>query len=192
MTKTVIFDIDDTIGNLKERLEMIYRNHTGDHTISCNDWTEYHVHNRYGISFDGLSELFIQDKSLEIMKPHEGIVELTAILKARGYTIEFVTARGWLPGAYDITKKWLDDNFISYDRINIVPLFQCKEEATRHIEGIELFIDDRLDHCEAMVASGRVGKALLYGQPWNSKFVNDNPNVIRIDNVYEVLNYISE
>lgn len=193
MTKTVIFDIDDTIGCLRERLELIYRKHTGDDTISYKDWTEYHVQNRYGVSFDGLSELFIQDKSLEIMKPHEGIVEVTAILKARGYKVEFVTARGWLPGAYDITKTWLDNNFISYDRINIVPLFQCKEEATRHIENIVLFVDDRHDHCTAMANSGRVGKSLVYRQPWNSlQEANYTPNVDYISSLYEVLDYLPE
>lgn len=193
MTKTVIFDIDDTVGCLKERLQLIYRNHTGDQTISYNDWTEYHVHNRYGISFDGLSEMFIQDKSLEIMKPHEGVMEVTAILKARGYNVEFVTARGWLPEAYDVTKAWLDEHQISYDRINIVPLFQCKEEATRHIKDIVLFVDDRYDHCTAMADSGRVGKSLVYRQPWNSLQEGIyNPNLDYISSLYEVLNYLPE
>lgn len=193
MTKTVIFDIDDTIGDLKTRLQGIYRKHTGDDTISFNDWTDYHVHDRHGISFDGLSQLFIEDKSLELMKPHEGIIEVTAILKARGYNIEFVTARGWLPGAYDVTKKWLDDNFVTYDRINIVPLFQCKEEATRHIENIILFVDDRYDHCTAMQESGRVQKTLLYSQPWNTKWHDTlTPNYGVIDNLYDVLKYLPE
>ncbi len=192
-TKSIVLDIDDTVGNLKERLQEIYRRATGNPEISWNDWTDYNTKDRYGITSDQLSELFIADNSLALMKPHDGVIEVTAILKARGYNIEFVTARGWCPGAYDITNKWLDDNYITYDRINIVQLFQCKEEVTRHIDNIELFVDDRLDHCQAMIDSGRVQKALLYGQPWNAHFDPSlNPNVIRIDNVYDVLNYLPE
>lgn len=192
-TKSIVLDIDDTVGNLKERLQEIYRRATGNQEIKYTDWSDYNAKDRYGITSEQLSQLFIDDNSLELMKPHEGVIEVTALLKARGYNIEFVTARGWCPGAYEITKKWLDDHFITYDRINIVPLFQCKEEATRHIDSIELFVDDRIDHCEAMVASGRVGKALLFGQPWNEHFdASLNPNVIRIDNVYDVLNYLPE
>lgn len=193
MIKTVIFDIDDTVGDLKSRLQEIYRRATGNPDISWNDWTDYNAKDRYGITSDQLSELFIEDNALELMKPHEGLIEVTAILKSRGYNVEFVTARGWCPGAYDITKKWLDDHYVSYDRINIVPLFECKERVTRHIENIELFVDDRYDHCTAMMNSGRVKHTLLYSQPWNKIWHNAlTPNFSVIDNLYEVLNYIPE
>lgn len=193
MTKTVIFDIDDTVGDLKSRLQEIYRKATGNSEISFNDWTEYNANDRYGITSDQLSELFIEDNSLALLKPHEGLIEVTAILKARGYNIEFVTARGWCPDAYDITKNWLDNNYISYDRINIVPLFECKERVTRHIENIELFVDDRYEHCTAMMNSGRVKQTLLYSQPWNKKWHNTlTPNFNVIDNLYDVLNYLPE
>jgi uncharacterized HAD superfamily protein len=127
------------------------------------------------------------------MKPHDGLIEVTAILKARGYNVEFVTARGWCPDAYDITKKWLDDHYVSYDRINIVPLFECKERVTRHIENIALFVDDRYDHCTAMMNSGRVKHTLLYSQPWNEIWHNAlTPNFDVIDNLYDVLKYLPE
>lgn len=190
---TVVLDIDDTVGNLKERLQGIYQRHTGDTTISYEDWVEYNSKDRYGIDSDTLGDLFIADQSLELLKPHDGLVEVTAMIKARGYRIEFVTARGWCPNAYDITKKWLDDNFVSYDRINIVPLFECKERVTRHIDNIVLFVDDRYDHCVAMKNSGRVGKTLLYSQPWNRKYHNAlTPNMDVIDNLYDVVNHLPE
>ena len=186
--KTIIFDLDDTLGCLKSRLQEIYRRATGDNTISYNDWDNYGQPNRYGISSEQLSELFIEDQSLELMKPHDGVVEVTAILKSRGYNIEIVTARGWRPDAYNVTKKWLDDNYISYDKINIVPLHQCKEEATRHIDNIHLFVDDRFDHCDNMMKSGRVNRCLVYKQPWN-KAATLTQNIVHIDNVYDVLEH---
>lgn len=190
---TVIFDIDDTVGNLKARLQNIYRRHTGDQTISYEDWNDYGVVDRYGITSDELGQLFIEDQSLELLEPHDGLVEVTAILKARGYNVEFVTARGWCPNAYEITQKWLDDNLVSYDRINIVQLFECKERVTRHIENIVMFVDDRYDHCTAMVNSGRVTKSLLYSQPWNRKYHNAlAPQMDVIDNLYDVLEHLPE
>lgn len=194
--KTIILDLDDTLGCLKSRLQEIYRRATGDNTISYNDWDNYGHPNRYGISSEQLSELFIEDNSLQLMKPFEGAVEVTALMKSRGFNVEIVTARGWHPDGYNVTKKWLDDNYISYDRINIVPLFQCKEEATRHIENVALFVDDRLDHCVNVYESGRIGKSLVLAQPWNRDYhdehPNYNPNIIRIDNIYDVLNHTGD
>jgi uncharacterized HAD superfamily protein len=192
-TKSIVLDIDDTVGNLKERLQEIYRRATGNQEIKYTDWSDYNAKDRYGITSDQLSQLFIEDNSLALMKPHDGLIEVTAILKARGYNVEFVTARGWCPDAYDITKKWLDDHYVSYDRINIVPLFECKERVTRHIENIALFVDDRYDHCTAMMNSGRVKHTLLYSQPWNKIWHNAlTPNFDVIDNLYDVLNYLPE
>src|SRR5690606_9887330 len=108
MTKTVIFDIDDTSGNLKTRLEGIYRRATGDNSISWTHWKDYNAKDRYGITSDELSDLFIADNSLALIEPHDGISDITTALKERGYRVEFVTARAWCPNAYEITKKWLD------------------------------------------------------------------------------------
>lgn len=194
MKETIIFDIDDTSGDLKTHLQNLYRRVTGDESISFNDWVDFNAQDRYGISSQRLGELFIEDQSLEKMKPHDGLIEVTAILKSMDYNIEFVTARGWHPDAFEITRKWLDDHYVSYDRINIVPLFQCKEEATRHIERIKLFVDDRDDHCTNMIHSGRVEKCLLFEQPWNKLYRSDNsirhPEVSSIKSLYEVLEYL--
>lgn len=78
--KTIILDLDDTLGDLKSRLQGIYRRATGDNTISYNDWGSYGQPNRYGISSEQLSELFIEDNSLQLMKPFEGAVEVTALM----------------------------------------------------------------------------------------------------------------
>ncbi len=196
MQKTVIFDLDDTLGDLKVRLQEIYRRTTGDQTISYEDWDNYGQPNRYGVTSEQLSELFIEDNSLGLMKPFDGAIEVTALMKSKGFNVEIVTARGWHPDGYAVTKKWLDDHYISYDRINIVPLFQCKEETTRHIENVALFVDDRLDHCVNLFESGRIGKSLVLAQPWNREYTEEHPdynsNIIRIDSIWDVLNHIED
>ncbi|QDJ96378.1 hypothetical protein Xoosp13_192 [Xanthomonas phage Xoo-sp13] len=189
--KSIIFDIDDTCGDLKLRLRDIYRRATGDDTICYTHWDDYGVKDRYGITSDQLSTLFIEDQSLQLMKPHDGLVEVISSLKSDGYNIEFVTARGWHPDGYNVTQKWLEDNQVYYDRINIVPLHQCKEEATRHIENIVLFVDDRHDHCLNMVKSGRVQKSLLFTQPWN-KHLPVSEKLVPITTLYDVLEHLPE
>lgn len=173
--KTIVIDIDDTLGDLKTRLQNIYREKTGRKDIHYRDWTDFSAVN-YGYSFDDLTDFFIEDNSLKLMRPHMGIIETTKRFRELGYEIEIVTARAWHPKAQEVTTAWLAENQVTYDRLNIVGLGQCKEEATRHIQEITLFIDDRVEHCEAMYKSGRVGMTLLYAQPWNKT-------------QYETLNY---
>lgn len=191
MNKTIILDLDDSLASMKERLQEIFRNETGDDTIHYSDWIDFHIKDRYGISNDKLLTLFLEDQTLEKLAPHEGVVEVTALMKSKGYNVEIVTARGWHPNAYNLTKKWLDDNYVSYDKINIVPLHQCKEEVTRHIDNIEIFLDDRLDYCHSMLKSGRVTKSLVYAQPWNEQEFNPMiKNMFRVNDLYEVLDHI--
>lgn len=191
--KTIIFDLDDTAGNLKVRLQDIYRRATGNNEILYTDWIDYNAKDRYGITSDQLSQLFIDDQSLQLMEPHDGLVEVTQELRDRGYNIEFVTARAWHPHAEEITHEWLARHRVVHDKVNIVPLFECKEEVTRHIENIHLFIDDRYDHCKRMLESGRIGTALLYAQPWNERlhntFTMPGEKLVRIEQLTDVLQY---
>lgn len=189
--KTICLDLDDTLGSLKERLQDIYRRELNDPSINYNDWANFGNGSaeRYGISHDRLLDLFVEDQSLELQAPHDGAIEVTAILKSMDYTIEIVTARGWHPNAYEVTRKWLDDNYISYDRINIVPLYDCKETVTRHIENIHLFVDDRVDHCTNMLNSGRVQSCLVMAQPWNTS-AELNTGLHRIHTLYDILGHL--
>ena len=74
------------------------------------------------------------------------VKDILTKLKADGNTIIFITARGnnGYSDPYLITKKYLDDNIIPYDKI-IVNAYEkgivCKEEK------IDIFIDDNLKNC---------------------------------------------
>lgn len=185
----VILDLDDTSADLKSRLQEIYRKETGDPSIHFSDWEVFSVAQRYGVTNDRLLELFIEDMTIELIDPHHGLVEVTAELQDRGCHIEIVTARAWHPEAYDVTEQWLKKHGVSYNNINIVPLTQCKEEATRYLEDVKLFIDDRFEHCDSMMASGRVEKCLLYSQPWNAH-LDSTDRIVKIDNLYDVLRHV--
>ncbi|WAX21767.1 hypothetical protein [Stenotrophomonas phage RAS14] len=190
----IILDLDDTLGNIKERLQNIYRKKTGRTDIHYRDWKDFgSVH--YDFSFDDLTQFFIEDNTLRLMRPHAGTIETTARLKSLGYDIHIVTARGWHPDAQAITEAWLTENNITFDQVHIVPFGQCKEELTRTIPNIAFFVDDRIDHCLAMHKSGRVDKqVLVYAQPWNEdQFVEHegkDDSFQRIEDIREILRFL--
>lgn len=189
----IIFDLDDTLGDLKVRLQNIYRKKTGRTDIHYRDWKDFNSVN-YGYSFDDLTEFFIEDNSLRLMRAHAGVVETTARVKALGYDIHIVTARGWHPDAQAVTEAWLAENNITFDQLHIVPFGHCKEELTRSIPNIHFFVDDRMDHCLAMHKSGRVEtQTLVFGQPWNEEQFDSYPTddkLQRIEDIREILRFL--
>lgn len=189
MSNIILLDIDDTSGDLKSKLQEMYRKETGDKSIHYSQWDTFAVANRYGITDDRLFEMFLENSLLETIEPHVGLSEVTQELQERGYRIEIVTARAWHPNAYSVTKEWLNKHEVGYTNINIVPLDKCKEEATRELGPAKLFIDDRFDHCASMAASGRVEQCLLFSQPWNAASTLEK-RIDKIHSLYDVLNFI--
>lgn len=191
--KAIILDLDDTLGDLKVRLQNIYRKKTGRTDIHYRDWLDFNSVN-YGYTFDDLTNFFIEDNSLALMRPHAGVVETTARLKELGYDIHIVTARGWHPDAEAQTDAWLKEHNITFDSVHIVPFGMCKEEMTRNIPNVEFFIDDRMDHCLAMHNSGRIGsKTLVFAQPWNQtqfEAHTADDNLQRIEDIREILRFV--
>ena len=49
MSNIIILDIDDTSGDLKTRLQDLYRKETGDESIHYDQWDEVFVSQRYGL-----------------------------------------------------------------------------------------------------------------------------------------------
>lgn len=189
MSNLILLDIDDTSGDLKTKLQEVYRKETGDDSIDLNQWGNFWVADRYGITDDRLFEMFLENSLFENIDPHDGLSEVTHELQELGYRIEVVTARAWHPDAYSVTKEWLTKHDVAYNNINIVPLDKCKEESTRKLGPVKLFIDDRFDHCANMAASGRVEQCLLFSQPWNAKSVL-RKRIDKIHSLYDILNFV--
>lgn len=193
MTKqTILLDCDDTLGDFKSVLQNMYREITGDATICSSNWTTFGEVNRYGIPNNELLDHFIAYKALERITPHDGVSEITHALSDMGFNIEIVTARAWHPEAYEITEGWLTDNNVYFDKINIVPLNDCKETATRHIPNVKIFVDDRYDHCKEMADASRVEQCLMFSQPWNKQVGTTirTPKIQAITSLYEILDHL--
>lgn len=186
-SNTVVFDIDDTTGSLKKELVKLLRTELSNPSICYSEWTQQSVEQLYNVSWEQMRGFMLNHRVMELMEPHEGAPEAIQSLRANGYRVEFVTARGWREDAYEVTKTWLDKNDIPYDGINIVHLHECKEQVTRHIDNICCFVDDRVDHCLAMSLSGRVKHSIVYSQPWNDQYRGSLQKVNSFADILKVL-----
>lgn len=194
--KVLIFDLDDCFVNTKTRIQNIYRKYLGRKDIHYRDWTDINLEDRYDVSWDKLKELMIEDNTFQLVRPHLGASEITKYVKNQGYYIVFVTARGWHPDAKAETEKYLKDNDFVYDELIITELNQSKEEATRHLSNIVLFVEDNFDNALEFANSKRADKTILYRQNWN-KFryketvTEEQKNeFILVDDIREVLRFI--
>lgn len=112
------------------------------------------------------------------------VTDVLNTLHKMGYKIIFITARSTksFSDPYLMTKKYLDDNDIYYDKL-IVSTYDkeniCKEE------GIDLFIDDSIDHNRNISNIGI--KTLLFDACYN-RHCNDYK---RVSSWEEVLDYIT-
>lgn len=197
MTKKIaILDLDDTLANMKVHIHRIlteFRSDTPCHT----EWNVFGVERRMGISWEDIQQRIIDQDVLSQMIPHDGAVSFTHGLKNLGYDVMVMTARGWHPDAYKITSRWLQKYGFNVDELNIVPITACKSDVInkcqRARDGV-LFLDDRHEHCKAVIDNTNVKNVLLFEQPWNTgidgiKRVNNYSQIINIiGNSYETTN----
>ena len=106
-------------------------------------------------------------------------------LHDEGWKIVIISFRKdkYLPDPYGMTKKWLEDNGIKYDKLFV-------NTGTKTDECIEnnvtLFIDDKESHCEDVSKAGI--DVLLFTNYYNQK----EKRFDRVDNWDEVYDYIKE
>lgn len=109
----------------------------------------------------------INDKITPILPLKEDVKEIIDKIYELGHTITFITARGKeTTNAYEVTKKYLDDSNIKYEKLILSPLNKskvCLEEK------IELFIDDSIKHCNAV--SGEGIDVLMFETRYNKDYL---------------------
>lgn len=87
------------------------------------------------------------------VKPKESAVKVINKLKKEGNNIFIITAR-WdteSASAYEVSKKWLEENNICYDKLIIGA--DDKGEIAKEL-GVDIFIDDSSKHCESVSKQG--------------------------------------
>lgn len=146
--KSIVFDIDDTIANLKEPMCAALNKFTGKN-IHWKDWTDDITNDKiYNIDFKIMCDIIINQNILENLIPLEETDEVLTRVKQMGYNLLYVTARDYHPFAYDITKKWFDSWKLPYDQIYISSRSRKKIDCISDYKNIVAFIDDNIDNCK--------------------------------------------
>lgn len=177
-------DIDDTITNTWNSLIPFFSKKFNIPIDKIKELPPY---------YDSIKESVSLEEYFSVIREYEHLMQEVPLktdvnkvltkLKEEGNTIIFITARGdnTYSDAYLITKKYLDNNMIPYDKL-IVNAFEkgiiCKEEK------IDLFIDDNLKNC--IDVSNQGINVLMMEAEYN---VNDI-EFIRMKNWQQVYEYI--
>lgn len=185
--KCVILDLDDTLGDMKSHMHRIIGYYNCG--VGCpSTWHDFAVEKRLGISWEQLQTHVIEEDVLSRIQPHNGAAEFTKKVKQLGLDVMIMTARQWHPNAEKITSDWLDRNGFHYNHLKVVPISACKSDvilSCKTASNSVLFLDDRVEHCTAVLNKTNVSKVLLYKQAWNA-----SSDINRVDNYEDVLNIL--
>ena len=182
--KTVAVDLDDTIANLRDPLQQLLDDFTGQ-CIPWKLWNTFKITDIYNISSEIFYNLIISSNILANIEPHNDTIETLNYLKYKKYIITIITSRSYHPEAYTITKHWLDKYKIPYNNIHISGNDNKKSKYANMYDTI-MTIDDSIDNCMDYMNNTNIQYKLIMDMPWN---VNDN-KFQRIGNINEICNII--
>ena len=156
-------DIDDCITDIKDELYEAGKKYAKSLGKQIQEKEEFEDDKNDGNKYQKIfnfnyEELkyFLKDIQEEIInkaKPREKVVDVIRKLTDTGNEIIIITARDteFHENPYQLSKKWLDENNIYYDKLIVNARdkrIACKEEK------IDLFIDDNASNCLAVKSLG--------------------------------------
>ncbi len=140
-------DIDDVITNTSETIKKYVMNHKNSEIIQehMKEIMKGNPSNSEVIEF--CMEIYL--KVFQEVKLKDNAKEVIQNLLDKGNEIYLITARGenfeFFRGSEEVTKKFLEDNGIHYNKI----IFNAINKAQLCLDNqIDLMIDDSVEHCE--------------------------------------------
>ena len=186
--KIALFDLDDTLINIKEVMYQTFRAEYGpDRVPHWSLWDNFKLEKTIGICLEELIAVSNKHRTFEIVEPHLFSPYLLKDLRARGWRIIILTARGgFVPNAYDVTKDYLRDNDLVHDELIVTGISQNKMDGLHHHDNITFTIDDQVKNCDVFKASGKFEHIFLHAQPYN----RGNSDYVRLHNLYQVFHHL--
>ena len=188
-------DIDNVISNFNEELLNEYLEYDKElrNTGIINkeadyirrgmfDWTEQEEQEFYNNNIERIA------KNLKVK---DGAKKYIDKLKEKGHYICIITGRdnGEYKEPYNMTKEWLDNNLIKYDKLILTDAYDKKEKAIKCLENnIDIMIDDSVGNCKSCIQNNI--KTFLMDTPYN-RFA-DMPRVNSWKEFYEVVSNMSK
>ena len=185
-------DIDNVISNFNEVLLNEFFIHDKDLRSSgiINVNADYITKGMFDWTKEELNEFYMNNieriaKKLVVL---DGAKEYIDKLKNAGYNIFIITGRdnGEYTNPYEMTKKWLDENNIYYDKLILTNAYDTHSKTKECLKNyIDIMIDDSKRICEDCVINNI--KALLMDTPYNK-----DANITRVHNWEEIYEFITE
>ena len=184
-------DIDNVISNFNEVLLNEFLIHDKDlrNNGIINANADYITRGMFDWSKEELDEFYMNNieriaKKLVVL---DGAKEYIDKLKNDGYNIFIITGRdnGEYTNPYEMTKKWLDENNIIYDKLILTNAYDTHSKAKECLKNhIDIVIDDSKRICEDCVTNNIT--TLLMDTPYNK-----DSNITRVHNWEEIYEFIT-
>lgn len=184
-------DIDNVISNFDEELLKEYIEHDKKLRNSgiINQNAKYIRNDMFDWSKEE-DETFYKENIERIaknLKVIEGAKEYIDKLKEEGHNIYIITGRdnGDYLDPYNMTKEWLQENNIYYDKLIFTDARDKMQKSKKCIENnIEIMIDDSINICKNCVESGIT--TLIMDKLYN----REEKNLTRVKDWKEIYEYI--
>jgi uncharacterized HAD superfamily protein len=189
MKKHAVVDIDDTIASLHPVINALCNDAVG-FDLAAADWHTYDAKELYGISNECYTNMLIDNRTLQDVHPIGRAMKTLLMMEEHGYTINYVTARGWHPDAKALTKTWLKKWNFPDGKLHVVPLYECKAQysESKIATLAAMVVDDSATHIKQFVHRRAANKIFLIDRPWNRKY--KELDHLRISHISEVLKHI--
>ena len=183
-------DIDNVISNFDEELLKEYIKHDKElrNTGIINSNAKYIRKDMFDWSEEEDNTFYKEniERIAKNLKAKEGAKEYIDKLKEDGHNIYIITGRdnGEYSDPYNMTKKWLEENNIYYDKLIFTDAYDKGQKSEKCIENnVEIMIDDSASICKNCVENGIT--TLIMDKPYNRE-----ENLTRVKNWNEIYEYI--
>ena len=183
-----LFDLDDTLLNVKEVMYNTLREEYGDDRVPhWSLWDQFNLELMLGISLDELIEVSIRYETFRKCRPHLFAKYILRDLQARGWHVIILTARyGFVPNALNETKGYLNIHDLPYDELIVTTVGENKMGALDHHDHITFSIDDQVKNCVHFQESGKIEHIFLHAQRYNRECTD----FTRVHNLFQVYHHL--
>jgi len=186
-------DLDNVISNFNDVLLEEYLKH--DKEVNNSGIVNQNVYITRGM-FDWPIEeqkSFYKENIERIaksLKVKDGVIEYINKLRKEGHAIYIITGRdnGEYSEPYNMTRKWLDDNLVKYDRLILTDAYKndIHGKTEKCIENnIDIMVDDSINICRDL--KDTIVKPIIMDTPYNRECTD----IERVNNFKEFYEYIN-
>jgi len=183
-----VFDLDDTLINLKEELyQTLVREFGKEKGLHWSLWKSIDNERNLGLTLEELIEFANEHKIFRNIVPHLFSEALLMDLHYRGYHIVILTSReGFITDAYMETRNYLRRHRLHFDELIVSKVGERKMDYLGHHSKIHVAIDDQEHNCIDFAESGKVEHVFMHALPHNKSCTQ----FIRLHNLFQMYPYL--